>query len=488
VFNGLFTIGFNILLSTEDNTARQSLNNIGINPMWSWGRAYIWDFSPTFSQYVLGGVTLRGGGLELYPGELRLFVVGGKTQRAVAGGLNTAYDRTLYGAKLGIAMGSGFSLDVNFIRTKDDPGAGPSTVVDTIKIDSVRSEVRTTVLPQENIVAGISTQIPFANNAIVIKGEFAGTVYSRDVNSSTVDVGTNVPSWLKSLFDARVSSAYDYAWNVEANVNISAVSLRGGYHYIGPGYLSSGLASLINDRQGWFADLGFRLFDNNVTLRTNIASQQDNILGQKLSTTTRNTGTATLGVRPAAPLFLNLSVTLNSVKNDASKDSATVDYLVTVYHVLTAFQFTTFDQSSSLNLSYTLQTANDANPLRRASNLTAHPTNGRCTIGLSNAIFLTTNIGFTTSMFSDSVKSTITTVGIGATYRAVEGKLPLSLNATYSNASNSNSIGLIANASYNFSVRDVVTFTARATFLSSTEKNISNYTETVASLGYTRRF
>jgi hypothetical protein len=490
VFDGLFTIGFNILLSTEENTARQSLNNIGINPTWSWGRAYIWDFTPTFSQYVLSDVTLRGGGLELYPGSFRLFTVGGKTQRAVAGGLNTAYDRTLYGAKLGLATQSGFALDVSFIRTKDDAGSAPSTVVDTIKIDSLRSEVRTTVLPQENIVASISTQIPITDNALVLRGEFAGTVYSRDVNSSGVDVGKNVPEFLSRLtgFDARVSSAYDYAWNVEADVNLAAVSLRGGYQYIGPGYLSWGLASLINDRRGWFAGFGLRVFNGDVTLRTNVSSQQDNILGQKLLTTTRTAGTATLGVRPAVPVFLNVGVTLNAITNDAAKDSAKVDYLVTIYNVLTSYQFTMFGQSSSLNLSYAFQRSEDANQLRRASNMTAHTVTGMGTVGVSSAVSISPTVGYTTSMVSDTVGSAITTAGVGVTYRAVEGRLPLSLTGSYSHASQSTSVGVAVNASYHFSAKDVVMLTERTTFLMGTERNVGTYTETIASLSYMRRF
>ena len=126
LFN-LIDIPFEFLISTEGSSARQNINQFGINPTWSWGNLHLGDFNESFSNYSLGGINIRGAGLTITPGQFSLSVVGGYTQRAVQGGAsNGSYDRYLYGAKIGLGKSSGSNFNLLFLRVRDKPSSLPS--------------------------------------------------------------------------------------------------------------------------------------------------------------------------------------------------------------------------------------------------------------------------------------------------------------------------------------------------------------------------
>ncbi len=125
LFN-LIDIPFEFLLSTEGNSARQNINQFGINPTWSWGTLHLGDFNENFSDYTLRGISIRGAGISIHPGILQFTAVGGYTKRAVSGGAsNGSYDRYLYGAKIGFGKESGSNFNLQFLRVRDVPSSLP---------------------------------------------------------------------------------------------------------------------------------------------------------------------------------------------------------------------------------------------------------------------------------------------------------------------------------------------------------------------------
>lgn len=120
LFN-LFQIPFEILISTEGSSARQDINQYGINPRWDWGSLYLGDFSMEFSKYTLSGIRIRGAGLELFPGNFRFSVAAGLTQRAVIGGAqNGSYKRLIFSTKIGYGNESSSYIDFILTRVKDE--------------------------------------------------------------------------------------------------------------------------------------------------------------------------------------------------------------------------------------------------------------------------------------------------------------------------------------------------------------------------------
>ena len=111
-FYNAASISFNILLSTEGSSrsARHQVNQInqfGVQPRWKWGYANAGDFSESYTPLTLNGLTIRGGGFAINPGQLRLAATGGMTRRIGAASNEGGFDREIYAG--------GSALDGNLV-------------------------------------------------------------------------------------------------------------------------------------------------------------------------------------------------------------------------------------------------------------------------------------------------------------------------------------------------------------------------------------
>lgn len=128
-FYGVFQIPFDFLLSTEGSSARQNINQFGLNPDWGWGSAHIGDFNKEYSPLSLSGIKIRGGGLNFSPELFRVSVVSGFTQRSVPGGAQDgSYKRFLFAAKLGYGKEDQTYFDLIFLKAKDEVESLPQNV------------------------------------------------------------------------------------------------------------------------------------------------------------------------------------------------------------------------------------------------------------------------------------------------------------------------------------------------------------------------
>ena len=131
-FLDAITVSADLLLSTEGNSARQDINQLGLHPSWVWGRAHIGDYSDEISPYTLSGIPLRGGGVVINPGLFRFSALGGQARRAVAGGSESgSYKRYLMGASIGVGDDYASFVDLQVLRVRDDPAslAEPNSLV-----------------------------------------------------------------------------------------------------------------------------------------------------------------------------------------------------------------------------------------------------------------------------------------------------------------------------------------------------------------------
>ena len=116
-----FSIPVEIILSTEGSSARQNINQFGINPAWGWGQAHLGDFTESYSDFTLNGVVIRGAGIDLSPGIFRFSTVAGFTQQAVNGGAqNGSYKRFLFASRIGLGKENSSHFDLIVLKSKDD--------------------------------------------------------------------------------------------------------------------------------------------------------------------------------------------------------------------------------------------------------------------------------------------------------------------------------------------------------------------------------
>ncbi|NIP57193.1 MAG: hypothetical protein GWM92_16125, partial [Gemmatimonadetes bacterium] len=199
---GRFDVGLNLLVSTEGSDFRQNMDEVGINPSWGWGELHAGDFANPYSEYTMGEVRIRGGGLDLTPGPLRFSIQGGRLQRSVASGAEgSTFQRNAVAGRLGFGSEEGTYLDLHALKAEDDLESverslliRDTTLADTIP-DGLRPQVGTR--PQENLVAGLEGQLVLFDRTLRLRGEAAVALITRDKLSSEAELeGTGVASLL----------------------------------------------------------------------------------------------------------------------------------------------------------------------------------------------------------------------------------------------------------------------------------------------------
>ncbi|RKZ18038.1 hypothetical protein DRQ53_01890 [bacterium] len=393
-----FELTANVLLSTEQRSfggdGRQKINRIGITPAWGWGSAQLGDFNYAYTPLTYEGIPMRGGALHLEPGWLRFSALGGVTQRAVAGDAsNGSYGRQLYAGRIGVGQTDGSWFDLIALYADDDEGSLQSEpFYDEDDSTLVGTVAPTSITPQENLVLGAATQISAFARKLVWSGEFAGSAYTRDKRAREVDDSSSldIPVWLSSVFTPRIGTSLDYAWSTDLRLRVPRWDLSGEYKYVGPGYRSLGVGSLLVDRRVLRGRAAFQ--SRTVTGSVNASLQRDNVLGQKLDTTRRNALGSIVSYRPRRNLLTTLQATFSTMLRNTSAPDQRIDYLSQVYGAGARLSLRR-RWVRSVGLDYRLQKADDANPVRSSSGFLSHQLTAPVGLQLTDALHLTPNVG-----------------------------------------------------------------------------------------------
>ncbi len=451
---GEFSVGLEVLLSSEGSELRQNMSQIGINPTWGWGELHAGDFSNSLSEYTMGDVRLRGGGLELTPGPLRFAVQGGRVQRAVsARGEGATFQRNLIAGRLGFGEERGTHFDLHVLKAEDDLDSVERDllVVDTTLADTIPEGLRPQLgtRPQENLVAGLAGQLDLFGGSFNLSGEVAAALITRDKLSPEVDLeGAGPAKALDGIQDFRLSTSGDFAYKVDAEVNRRGWGVQGGYEYVGPGYVSLGLPYLINDRQAFHVGGNVRLVDSRLNLQGRFRHQNNNLLDQKEFTTSRNIISASASVRASQRVTTNLSVSANTIGNDAASDTFGIDNTSIAVATNTAITANLLGKTSAITVGYTISRTSSGNEVRPVPSVTVH--------NLSTGVQLTLSprfsVGPTVSAVVNSIEGqdSETNIFLGArgSGRFLDDQLRTTLNITRTQSSRRDMFRALARATY----------------------------------------
>ncbi|MHC1738717.1 MAG: hypothetical protein AB9882_11995 [Ignavibacteriaceae bacterium] len=491
-----FNLAFDFFLSTEGSAAKQQMDQIGIHPAWGWGQAHIGDFSQDFSRYTLSGITIRGGGVEINPGIFRLQIVGGQSQRMVDNGpYESAYARYLVGLKIGIGKSESSFFDINIVRTRDDLSSISrdkfmSFQKDSIQVDSgYISKVDTIysgVTPQENLIVGTNFQLKLFSGMIQLRGEAAGSVYTKDMYSQDFKI-EKMPEIVGEIYTAKLSSNLDYAYNADLIFQERTVNAKIGYRLIGPGYTSLGLPSLINDKKIIDGGLGLNLYQGTLIIQTKYGRQTDNVVKQKLFTITRNEFAVTTSIRPAREVMLTVNFVNNSFENDNTNDTLKLSNLNNAYNFTGTYQFGLFNLNHIVLASYAYQVYKDKNILRLDNNVNSQ----NVMLNLSTMISQdwTVSTGFQLNTVSVQTQNN-STLGLSArvTNKMFSNRLNNSLSYSFNSSSASTSNNFQIQSMFSLDQSNTIALSVRTNIFSGKAPMKYNFVENVGSLAYTYRF
>jgi hypothetical protein len=362
-------VGLDLLLSSEGNDARQSINQVAIEPSWGWGQAHLGDFSKDYSPYTMSGLRIRGAGLDISRWGMRASVQGGQSAALIPSTVDgPTYRRSVIAAALGVGTEGERSLDLRLVRAKDALVPDEMPAFDTLGIDTLPADLRPQQRnrPQENVVVELASTWRLFARRLSLKGAVAGALLTRDLTSPTInaDSVSGPGSTVGGASTLRTSSSGDAAWNLDAQWRGRSYGLRGGYEEIGAGFTSLGLAYLVNDRRSWNAGGDVRLLRGALTLQGRYQQQQNNLLAQRVATTTRNVMTGTAIVRLPSNLTVSLVALTATAGNAETNDTLRVDNATSTYNASLSRPLRMAGRGGSASLSYALQSSEDRNPIR----------------------------------------------------------------------------------------------------------------------------
>lgn len=389
-----FTVNFNLFLSTEGRGTRQDINQIDINPEWGWGEAHLVDFTESYSTYTLNGIKIRGASLHLTPGFFRASIISGITQTKVSSSnANIVYRRNLNGGKIGFGDAGGSYFDIIVLSTRDDFQPTEIAIPDTTIIEDTTGQTGNqnpeSITPQENLAGALVTNLTFAEKKLTWKNELGGSAITRDRRSAEWEQ-EGYPDFLKNIFTPRLSSSFDIAFSSDIKFNIDKYNIAASYQYVGPGYVSLGLASQTQDKQAMKLSLNRRLGAG--AFKIDLSRQNDNLINQKSYTTYRNMLNSGFMFKPMAIWNSNFNITFISMDNSAADRSVSIDFTSWVFRLNNSLAFKRKLGLTGMSLDYSFQTAGDTNPARIGSELRSHTATARASYNIREGINIAPSI------------------------------------------------------------------------------------------------
>ncbi len=491
-FYNSLSISANILFSTEGNSqsARRQMNQInqfGVQPRWKWGYINAGDFSESYTQYTLNGLAIRGGGFSINPGLLRLAATGGITRRLGATSTEGEFDREVYGGRIGVGREAGSFFDILLISVRDIPSKFKPVEPDTIiprDSTQIGTELPYSESPQENLVVGVAGALRLFNGAFTLKSEAAGSAHTRDMNSPELE-NDEIPGFIRKLFTPRLSSSADFAYSTNLQMRLESLSLKAGYRYVGPGYVSLGVASLNSDVReiSWGADLRRQQWSTSVA----VARQNDNLLHSKLHTTVRYTYTGNLTARVTRLWHWSLMGNILTLRNHAVSDSALVSFSTITLGANQQMMLDGRTFIKTVGLNYLFTRAADDNIFRTGNKLQSHTVSVNSNMAVARNIWIVPMVSIVSSRQGENTRQTFETYSITPQWRTMRNRLFLSAGVGLTRSTSSTSLQTDITANYRLSAKASLQASVRRIGFNGDGLQGPDYGEYVSSIKLTQR-
>ena len=500
-----FSSGLNMLYSTDQSEFRQNMNNISFDAQWRWITIQAGDVNPGFSKYGLSGATIRGGYLQLDPGNWNIELSGGRSKKAIPNNSQQeefrepSFERWAMAGKIGYdAEGDNhFYLSSHYELDKSGSLNNPSGIT-----------------PEENLTVTPDAMVSLFDGVLNLQSQVTFSAYTRDVNSPKVPISDiGLPNFLSNIIQGRQSSRLNYAGQATANLRLDQFGFEVGYERIQPGFRSLGIGRIQDDKERIRFAPSVRFFDNKVSFQSNISLGRDNLLNSRLQTQ-RNTGIGA-NIQVQVTDMITVSSNYNLLINSFTTNTGAVSNQQTVppnqkqvSHTVMLQPSITFQgdvktHNISLSASYfTFDLSFDGDspsvPIGSASD--TYSTSATYSLTFSNGLALNSMANVLVNN-SNNAESLTLGGNLGGSYTMLERKLTLSLNGgfnqnrnttTVSNASNikveTQQFMLNLTGSYRLTDKDLFSLSLRTRGNSVVKGGNSSYSELEANLKYQHRF
>lgn len=179
-FGGKLNVPLRMLVSGDQVSFRQSMNQIAVHPEWHWGGLHAGNVTPGYSSFSLADATLLGGGADIVRDKWYASFVDGRLQKAIRAdtlhAVEAQFARNVIAGRVGFGTPFGNAIEFDVMRARDDEGSLQSS--DTL----VRAA------PAGNMVFGARVRHTLFDSLTTFQLEGALSRYDRNVNADVEDV------------------------------------------------------------------------------------------------------------------------------------------------------------------------------------------------------------------------------------------------------------------------------------------------------------
>lgn len=371
---------FELYLSSHERRFQQPFNQFGVSPKISdWLTLHAGYYSSKISDFTFGDLRLLGAGFELTPGNFRLKALYGRSRIATESddySYNTAvYKQNAYAFSIGYGNESVAFFDINLFHAIDDSNS--------IKRDSLVNK------PAENLVGSLRFGFQIVEG-LNIQSEIALSAYSSNILAERLD-DISTPEF---FFTPNTSSQIDGAAKIQILLRPSNYwSMAFNAKWIGPGFTSLGYSLMTNDLMEFTLSPSIKLLDNKLFIRAQGGILYNNLRNNRLSTTSRFTGSLNTNWQISQNVGLDINYCNNQIKSSHKNDTLKLSNIFNSFIISPRFTFEGLGGINNININYSYQNSSDKNII--TSQLSDNKTQSLSTI---HSLSLQTLWSFTTSL------------------------------------------------------------------------------------------
>lgn len=285
-----FSMPFSFYYSNSDLNFSYPRFSFNISPTYKNWTLHLGTHVLPMSPYIYN-IPFEGAGLEYNGQRLRFGMFYGRLRHAINDNpldpkaRSPQYSRMGWGFKVGYGSGRHY-LDLYVFKGYD-------------RLSSLAAEWRRTTEAKENLSVALRGHTSLGN-WMSLTTNVAASIFSTDLSADRIH-SDEIDKWDK-IFDARYSSLYRFAGDVNLNLSLGGVFTSVSYKLVQPDYTSLGLSYISNNYQSLGLSMSGSL-TRNIILSGNFAYQNDNLNNKQLYTTR--------GYVYSANTVVNLSRSLN---------------------------------------------------------------------------------------------------------------------------------------------------------------------------------
>lgn len=320
-------------------------NRLSLRPHYKKLKAYIGDFTLSFSPYSLSGFLATGAAVEYSPGKFQVQALYGRFLKAVAedtvNRTKPSYRRMGWGVK-SVYQHNKKKAGISVFHARDELYSIPPL-----------KETNRELTPREGTVVTMEGEYPVSKK-LIVQTEFAASVVTQDLSYQSPKTTGNSNNLVKKLVGTvNATTAIYHAVKAGLHYTIRQSTVGLSYERIDPGYQTLGSYYSNNDFENMTINLSHALFKGKINFSANAGLQRDDLAQAKQSRMKRVVFSGNINARPGKKT--NISLNYSSFQSFTTLRTGFENIVQTSpYENMDSLNFVQLSQNAALQVSHQL--------------------------------------------------------------------------------------------------------------------------------------